>query len=170
MRTLLVLLTVVLISGCAGPQTLAEKKASCLALQKPGVNTVWVDAQRRCRYASTTSRSATAGTTHHIAEPIIDKGAESFDGTQYAKDLSACRGYANQVASQTLDNALGGLLLGAAFGAIIDNNYNTSGGARTGAMTGALGGGVQGAASTHQGRALVLRKCLAGRGYSVLDW
>lgn len=162
MRALLGLMIVVLISGCAA--RLPANSGSC---NERGMN--YMAETKQCIPRAKTNLSTAYRSNHYIAEPIIDKGTPSFDYGKYATDLTACRGYANQVAGQGVDGALGGAVVGALFGAIVDSSLGTSGGARTGAMSGALGGGVRGVANTHQGRALVVRKCLAGRGYSVLD-
>ena len=165
MRALLGLMIVVLFSGCS--TTPAQRLTNCNKMRSEGADVVWLPSQNQCKFR--TGFDSAESPLNNVPEPIIDKGTATFDPAQYATDLTACRGYANQVGGQAADGAIGGAVAGALFGAIVDSSLNTSGGARAGAMTGALSGGLRGNANAHQGRALVVRKCLAGRGYSVLD-
>ena len=102
--------------------------------------------------------------------PIVDM--KGVDQERYEHDLAECRQYADQV--DVARSAGGGALLGAAGGAAV--------GAVVGAITGspgtgaAVGGGAGGTSGLFAGGASgankkerVVRNCLRGRGYSVLD-
>lgn len=102
--------------------------------------------------------------------PIVDM--KGVDQERYERDLAECRQYADQV--DVARSAGGGALLGAAGGAAV--------GAVVGAITGspgtgaAVGGGAGGTSGLFAGGASgankkerVVRNCLRGRGYSVLD-
>ena len=106
--------------------------------------------------------------------PIVDM--KDVDEERYERDLAECRQYADQV--DVARSAGGGALLGAAGGA--------AGGAAVGAVVGAItgspgtgaavGGGAGGTSGLFAGGAggankkeRVVRNCLRGRGYSVLD-
>lgn len=103
-------------------------------------------------------------------EPIVDPATTRGDNLQ--RDLADCRGLAEQqnVAGSVGTSALIGAGLGAGLGAIAGA---FGGGAGTGAAIGAALGGTTGAA--HGGlhsqatRDQIVRNCLTGRGYRVLN-
>lgn len=102
--------------------------------------------------------------------PIVDM--KGVDQQRYEQDVAECREIADQVgvgnsaASGGLLGAIGGAAVGAAVGAV-------TGSPGTGASIGAAGGGAggvfQGARSGQTKQERVLRNCLKGRGYRVLD-
>lgn len=101
--------------------------------------------------------------------PTVDM--RGVDAARYEQDLAECRTYAEEV-SPAREAAVGGGLtaaLGAAIGAIAGA---FGGGAGEGAAMGAAIGGVSGTAAGGAGgvsdQREVIRRCLAGRGYSVL--
>ena len=105
-------------------------------------------------------------------EPIVDRGRLDFNETAYQHDLAQCRAYAEQIdaGEQAAYGGVLGAATGAAFGAIGGAFGGNAGsgaglGASVGGLAGALGGGVD--ASDRQ--VTVVRRCLAGRGYTVLD-
>ena len=105
-------------------------------------------------------------------EPIIDHRRSGFSDFTYQRDLAECRSYAEQVDTgrQTIGAGLGGAAVGAAFGAIIGAFDGSAGrGAGLGASVGGLGGALGGAADANQRQRDIVRRCLAGRGYAVLD-
>jgi hypothetical protein len=110
-----------------------------------------------------------AGCASHF-EPIIDPATTSGDNLQ--RDLADCRGLAEQqnVASSVGTSGLIGGGLGAGLGAIAGA---FGGGAGTGAALGAAIGGVTGVAhgglSSQNERDQIVRNCLIGRGYRVLN-
>jgi outer membrane lipoprotein SlyB len=104
------------------------------------------------------------------SDPIVDM--KGVDQERYQQDLAECRQYADQV--DIARSAGGGALLGAAGGAAV--------GAVVGAITGspgtgaAVGGGAGGTSGLFAGgvsgankKERIVRNCLRGRGYSVLD-
>lgn len=103
-------------------------------------------------------------------EPVVD--TRDVDPVQYETDLAECRQYAEQVSPAT-DAAVGGGIgaaIGAATGAAIGAVVGSPG---TGAAIGAIGGGssgaVGGAGSGIDREKRIVRNCLSGRGYIVLD-
>lgn len=98
-------------------------------------------------------------------EPIIDP--QGVNMAQYEQDLAACRAIAEQVdvGRDVAGGAVAGAALGGAIGAIVGNS-DTAG---RGAGVGAVGGGARGAARGMREQDQVLRRCLAGRGYRVLN-
>ena len=96
--------------------------------------------------------------------PIVDLRPEQH--ATYSADLLACQQYAQQEAGAA-DQALAGAIAGAVFGALI---AAAGGGSRNaaagiGAVTGMAGGAVDGERDQRN----VIRRCLAGRGYNVLN-
>jgi len=95
--------------------------------------------------------------------PIID--TKGVDMTAYQQDLAECETYASQVSTGTAvgKGAAGGAAVGAAIGAI------AGGSAGKGAGIGAVSGGAQSARISDREKADVVRNCLRGRGYRVLN-
>lgn len=89
---------------------------------------------------------------------------------QYQMDLADCQRLAvasrNDQGRRGVTRAAGGALLGGALGAIIGD---TSRAAAAGAGTGALLGGVSGVSSANIEADRIVRNCLLGRGYRVLN-
>lgn len=103
-------------------------------------------------------------------EPIVDM--QGVDPVRYQADLGECRQYAERVdvgTSAGTGAAIGagvGAATGAAVGAITGQpGRGAAIGAAGGGTTGLFGGGLRGADKERQ----VIRNCLRGRGYSVLD-
>jgi outer membrane lipoprotein SlyB len=98
-------------------------------------------------------------------EPIID--SQGVDMSAYAEDLQQCREYGEQVqvGQSAGRGAAGGAVMGGVFGAIFGNGATA---ARTAGM-GGVGGGASGAARGYGERREVIRNCLIGRGYRVLN-
>jgi outer membrane lipoprotein SlyB len=108
-----------------------------------------------------------AGTGQNY-RPLVDTQSSRNSGANFEADLFQCQQYATQVAdaAQTaLAGAIVGALIGAAFGAAIGHGVSRN----DMAAFGAASGGVQGAAAGEEGQRSVIRRCLAGRGYSVLS-
>lgn len=95
--------------------------------------------------------------------PIID--TKGVDMAKYDQDRTECESYATQVSTGTAvgKGAVGGAAVGAAIGAI------AGGGAGQGAGIGAVTGGAQSARISDREKADVVRNCLRGRGYRVLN-
>lgn len=99
------------------------------------------------------------------SQPIVDR--RNVDPVQYQRDLAECQSYAGEV--QTGRNvggsAVTGAVVGGAIGAIV-GNHNT---AERMAGVGAVTGSARGVALTVREKRAVLRNCLNGRGYRVLN-
>lgn len=95
--------------------------------------------------------------------PIID--TKGVDMAAYRQDLAECETYAEQVSTGRAvgKGAAGGAAVGAAIGAI------AGGDAAKGAGIGAVSGGAQSARMSDREKANVVRNCLRGRGYRVLN-
>jgi len=98
-------------------------------------------------------------------EPIVDM--QGVNVAQYNRDLSDCQHYAEQVAvgGDAARGAVAGAAIGGAVGAIVGNSDS----AQRGAGVGAVAGGARGAGRGLREQERVLRRCLAGRGYRVLN-
>ncbi|UTZ43187.1 glycine zipper family protein [Vibrio campbellii] len=103
--------------------------------------------------------------------PVVDM--TNVDQAQYEQDFAYCQGYSEKVdkgeAAKT--EAQNGATTGALVGAVAGALENGIGGAAVGAVAGtAVGAGaVGGANDSTKTQALVLRKCLANKGYTVYD-
>jgi len=97
--------------------------------------------------------------------PIID--TQGVILAQYDKDRVICQAYADQVAigRKAASGAVSGAVVGGIFGAVIDN----SGTANRGAGIGAVGGAARGVGKGIRERQHVIKRCLIGRGYRVLN-
>lgn len=107
--------------------------------------------------------AATSGANYR---PIID--TRSVDFNRYESDLRECKSYATQTAGAgetAAAGALAGAVLGGVLAAAAGKNYSRSSTARVGAVTGAVGAGARGETDQRN----IIRRCLAGRGYNVLQ-
>lgn len=97
--------------------------------------------------------------------PIID--TQGVNMSLYESDLRQCQAYADevQIAQKTTAGAATGAVVGGIFGAIVGN----SGTAQKGAGVGAIGGGMNGVGEGLRERERVIKRCLLGRGYRVLN-
>jgi hypothetical protein len=97
--------------------------------------------------------------------PIVDM--QGVNVAAYNRDLTECRAYADQVATgrTVVRGAAGGAVVGAAVGAAVGSSDTAQRGAGAGAVIGAARGARQ--ADMESDR--VLRNCLRGRGYRVLN-
>ena len=95
-------------------------------------------------------------------KPIVD--TKGVNMALYEKDLAECTELAEQVDSgqQVAKSAAVGAAVGAAIGAIFGN-------AGDGAATGAVDGGTSGGLNADHEKDRVLKRCLIGRGYRVLN-
>ena len=96
---------------------------------------------------------------------IIDK--DGVDMAQYQQDLSACQAYADEVNSgeRVAKGAVGSAVIGAAIGAIVGDSRTVAKAAGVGGVVGAAGG----AGRAGQEKSQIVRNCLRGRGYKVLN-
>ncbi len=97
--------------------------------------------------------------------PIID--TQGVDMTRYDQDLAQCQAYSGQVntGAEAGKSAVGGAAVGAVLGAIVGN----SGTVARGAGVGGVLGGARGAARGEGEKEQVVKNCLRGRGYRVLN-
>jgi outer membrane lipoprotein SlyB len=107
-----------------------------------------------------------AGPSGPNYRPIVDTRGVDFN--RYENDLRDCQGYATQTAGAA-DSAVAGALAGAVLGGVLaaaaGRGYSRSSTASVGAVTGAVSAGAQG--ETNQRN--IIRRCMAGRGYNVLQ-
>ena len=98
-------------------------------------------------------------------EIIIDK--KGVNMSRYEEDLADCRGYATEVKTgeKGARGAVSGAVVGGAVGAIIDGAEGAGRGAGVGAVT----GGAKGINKGEQEEVQVVKRCLRGRGYRVLN-
>ena len=98
--------------------------------------------------------------------PLVD--GHGRDMNRYESDLRDCQAYAAQV-NGAAENAAAGAILGALFGAVVaaaaGSHYDVVASAQVGAVYGAVGGGAQGETDQRN----IIRRCLAGRNWSVLS-
>ena len=96
---------------------------------------------------------------------IID--TQGVNMQQYQYDLQDCKQYAEQVpvGERAVKSSAGGAVMGGVIGAVIGNSDTAAKGAGVGAVTGA----AKGARSGYREKQQVVRNCLRGRGYKVLN-
>lgn len=98
--------------------------------------------------------------------PIIDSQGKSAQ--DQATDLSACQDFATRqagAAQQAAAGAIAGALFGALLAAAAGGGYSRNQSAGIGAVSGLAAGAAQGETDQRS----VIRKCMAGRGYNVLN-
>ncbi|HBI3712111.1 TPA: glycine zipper family protein [Vibrio parahaemolyticus] len=106
-------------------------------------------------------------------KPVVDM--TDVDQAQYEQDFAYCQGYAEKVdkteaaKSDATNGAMTGALIGAAAGALEDGIGGAAVGAVAGSAVGAGAGAFGGANDSTKTQALVLRKCLQNKGYTVYD-
>ena len=98
------------------------------------------------------------------SEIIIDE--KGVNMSNYEQDLAECRSYSEQVAvgEKAVRGAASGAVVGGAVGAV-SNRHDTAEGAAIGAIT----GGASGVNRGEQDKVRVVKNCLRGRGYRVLN-
>ena len=97
--------------------------------------------------------------------PIID--TKGVDMQAFESDLQDCYAYADEV--QSGRKVATGAATGAAVGGVIGAVVGDSDTAKRSAGVGAVTGTMSGAGSAMSERHMVVRNCLAGRGYLVLN-
>ena len=98
-------------------------------------------------------------------QPIVDMKGVNPD--LYSADLLECQQYVDEVrvGPQVATGAATGAVLGGVAGAVLGRGDDAARGATVGGVT----GGVRGAGNGMNDRRMVLRNCLIGRGYYVLN-
>jgi outer membrane lipoprotein SlyB len=102
--------------------------------------------------------------------PIVDmKGKNSV---QYEQDLRECQNYAEQTSPAT-SAVVGGAIgagAGALLGLVVGSFFGRAGEfAGMGAAVGGTSGGMTGATEGAKSQMNIIRRCMSGRGYSVLN-
>lgn len=97
---------------------------------------------------------------------IVD--TQGVDRNAYYQDLDDCQRYADDVdvGRRAAGDAVAGAVIGGAVGAIATGSSRT---ATRAAGVGGVVGGVKGASSGVRERDRVVKNCLVGRGYRVLN-
>ncbi|HLQ86436.1 MAG TPA: hypothetical protein VK110_09825 [Salinisphaeraceae bacterium] len=92
---------------------------------------------------------------------------QGVNQAQYEHDLAECRAITGQVSTgrDTAEGAVGGAVYGGLIGAI----FGGSRGAARGAGTGAVVGGGSKAQQAEKEKSRVVKNCMRGRGYRVLN-
>jgi len=98
-------------------------------------------------------------------EIIIDK--KGVNMSRYEQDLAECRGYSSEVKTgeKGARGAASGAVVGGAIGAIVDGTEGAGRGAGVGAVT----GGAKGISQGERQEVQVVKRCLSGRGYRILN-
>lgn len=96
---------------------------------------------------------------------IVD--TKGVNMAQYERDRSECEVYAGQV--DTGGQVARSAGFGAAVGALIASIFGNSRDVGRGAAAGGVAGGAKGAVRSDNEKERVLRNCLRGRGYRVLN-
>jgi outer membrane lipoprotein SlyB len=96
---------------------------------------------------------------------IVDTQGVDLDA--YYDDLGDCESYARHVdvSAETTEGAVTGAVLGGVLGAVVGNHKT----AERSAGAGAVLGGVKGNQSARHEQERIVRRCLSGRGYRVLN-
>ena len=109
--------------------------------------------------ALTLSACATRGQNY---APLVDMRGHHHDS--YAQDLSDCQSYARQ-RPDAAQGAVAGAIVGAVLGAIVAPRHHRN---AFGAYGAGLGAGA-GAGSAMEAQEVIIKRCMAGRGYNVLN-
>jgi uncharacterized protein YcfJ len=99
--------------------------------------------------------------------PLVDLQGRS--DSQFQSDLNQCQGYASQVMNAGEKAAIGavaGALIGSAISSLFGGDRHSRNDA---SMYGALVGAGSGGASAEDEQRTIIRRCLSGRGYNVLN-
>ena len=106
--------------------------------------------------------AASCTTTDEI---IIDE--KGVNMSHYEADLADCQGYSEQVAVEEKGarGAASGAVVGGLIGAVGGGHYSAEEGAGVGAIT----GGAKGLNEGSRDEVRVVKNCLRGRGYRVLN-
>tara|TARA_B110001454_G_C12353818_1_gene281386 strand:- start:43 stop:417 length:375 start_codon:yes stop_codon:yes gene_type:complete len=108
-----------------------------------------------------------ATTSDGLPASKVITDTKGLDMGKYNQDLNECRGFASQidVTKETGKGFLIGTLIGGAFGAVTGNSDD----AKRDAGTGALVGILTGADEALSEQDMVIKNCLIGRDYKVLN-
>jgi outer membrane lipoprotein SlyB len=102
--------------------------------------------------------------------PIVDM--QGVNSVKYEQDLRECQNYAKQVSPAT-SSIVGGAIgagAGALLGLVVGSYFGRAGEfAGMGAAVGGTSGGMTGAAEGARSQMDIIRRCMMGRGYRVLQ-
>lgn len=111
------------------------------------------------------SAAGLAGCAAPAERVIVD--TKGIDPAEYRRDLAECSEYAEQVDAS--GRALGGAAAGATLYGVLGAILGDGDTAKRTAGAGGVVGGARGAKSGYDEKTRVIRRCLSGRGYSVLN-
>lgn len=108
-----------------------------------------------------------SGKSPYVGSRDVIVDTAGVDAYVYQRDLADCRAYSDEVsvASGGATRAAGGAVVGGLLGAAVGDSST----ARRGAGAGAVVGGASGVSSGYSERQKVVRNCMIGRGYRVLN-
>lgn len=125
--------------------------------------------QRQNRLIAVTALAAALGgcAGHRGAEDRVIVDTRGVDMHAYHHDVEECEAYAEQVrvGRRAAGGVLAGAVIGGAVGAIAGDHRTTERAAGVGGVV----GGVRGVGSGVRERDRVIKNCLSGRGYRVLN-
>lgn len=100
------------------------------------------------------------------SDPIID--TKGVDMSQYLIDKRECQAYAAEVnrGEKVARGAAAGAVVGGAIGAVLNREPNST---ERGAGVGAISGAAKGVGAGAREAERVVKQCLRGRGYRVLN-
>jgi outer membrane lipoprotein SlyB len=98
--------------------------------------------------------------------PIVD--LKNVDGIKFETDLQECQAYAGQTIG-TIESAGVGAIAGATLGVVAAVVSGGRGERASTANLGTLAGAVSGASQGEANQRNIIRRCMSGRGYSVLQ-
>lgn len=112
--------------------------------------------------------SALSGCTTTNEIIIDDRGVNM---AKYEDDLAQCEVFAEQVpvGEKAARGAASGAVVGGAIGSVTNGGHHGHGGAGEGAAVGAISGGAKGINDGQREQVQVVKRCLRGRGYRVLN-
>jgi len=119
-----------------------------------------------CQLGTLFLLSACVGNSQQSSSGVIID-TKGVDMSAYYQDIHECRNYASQVntGAQIAGKAVSGAVIGGAIGAIAGD----SGAAKRAAGVGGLLGAVKGSGQASREKQRVVKNCLRGRGYRVLN-
>ena len=118
----------------------------------------------KCAFAALAALSLLAACTT-TDEIIIDR--KGVDMARYEQDLAECREYGSEVKTgeKAAKGAVSGAVVGGLIGAAVGNSRDVERGSGAGAVT----GGAKGISQGEREEQAVVKRCLRGRGYKVLN-
>ncbi len=96
---------------------------------------------------------------------IVDQ--RGLDSEKFERDLAECRTYKAEV--DGVEDTAAGAAVGAVIGGLIGAAVGDSSLVGRGAGTGAVSGGSRKAIDSSEEKARVVRNCMRGRGYKILN-